>query len=206
MSPGTDGSNPSPSSRQSVSHGSWPAEVENPGVSRGCAAMAGGAVARDGHSPATWRRTAIMSLLGQIPVPQRRALGSPAGRLCKIIDIFRDGTYGVPHRLSQARSQCRDDQAHGGSCDLTMRPTDWGTPIAENPQLTWMPPANYLLGDREFLGGGALPRFPGLRLHRSKLTPPEARQRRWKARSGPAPFPFGSLLHLAPATIASLRG
>ena len=76
-----------------------------------------------------------------ITSPQRRTLGSPAGRLCKIIDIFRDGTYGVPHRLSQARSQCRDDQAHGGSCDLTMRPTDWGTPIAENPKLTWMPPA-----------------------------------------------------------------
>jgi hypothetical protein len=34
---GTDGSNPASSSRQSVSHGSWPAEVENPGVSRGCA-------------------------------------------------------------------------------------------------------------------------------------------------------------------------
>ena len=41
----------------------------------GVRAMAGGAVARDGHSPATWRRTATMSLLGQIPVPQRRRSG-----------------------------------------------------------------------------------------------------------------------------------
>ena len=30
-----------------------------------------------------------------ITSPQRRTLGSPAGRLCKIIDIFHDGTHGV---------------------------------------------------------------------------------------------------------------
>ena len=41
----------------------------------GVRAMAGGAVARDGRSPVTWRRAAIMSLLGQIPVPQRRRSG-----------------------------------------------------------------------------------------------------------------------------------
>jgi hypothetical protein len=36
----------------------------------GVRAMGGGAVGRDGDRPATWRQSATMSLLGQIPVPQ----------------------------------------------------------------------------------------------------------------------------------------
>jgi hypothetical protein len=54
---GTNNSNPSPSSGQSVSRGIFPSYVEKPGVCRGVRGGAGGAVGRDrrdaGHMPPT---------------------------------------------------------------------------------------------------------------------------------------------------------
>src|SRR5215510_11914129 len=67
---GTDGSNPVPSSGQSVSRGKERAAVENPAFRAGVRAMGGATVGRDWDRSAIWRLPATMSPRGQIPVPQ----------------------------------------------------------------------------------------------------------------------------------------
>src|SRR5215471_1428536 len=70
--PGTGSSNPSPSSRQSVSLRISPRSQKRRGYSAILAAVRGGSVGRDAQSPATSRRGGVVSLSGDIPVPQRR--------------------------------------------------------------------------------------------------------------------------------------
>ena len=72
---GTGGSNPVPSSGQSVSHGKQRAAVENPGFSRGCAGHERWCGRQRLARPATWRVPVAMSLPGQIPVPQCQGCG-----------------------------------------------------------------------------------------------------------------------------------
>src|SRR5499427_7383523 len=67
----TGSSNPSPSSRQSVSLRVSPRFPAKRGFSAGLQAAWGGAVGRDAQSPATSRQGAAGSLPGYIPVPQR---------------------------------------------------------------------------------------------------------------------------------------
>src|SRR5215472_10308363 len=67
---GTNGSNPSPSSGQSVSLRIWPLSQERRGFSAILAAVRGDNVGRDAQSPATSRRGGVVSLSDDIPVPQ----------------------------------------------------------------------------------------------------------------------------------------
>src|ERR1700686_1932763 len=66
---GTEGSNPSPSSGESVSRGTLSSGVKNPGFPRGFRGCVLGAVGRELQGPPTSRRPAAISLSGHIPVP-----------------------------------------------------------------------------------------------------------------------------------------
>src|SRR5215831_16406749 len=67
---GTEGSNPSPSSRESVSLRISPTFLEKPGFSASLGTMPGGNVGRDAQSRATTSRGVVVSLSSDIPVPQ----------------------------------------------------------------------------------------------------------------------------------------
>jgi hypothetical protein len=73
---GTRSSNPSPSSRQSVSLQISPSFLERPGFCASVERRPGGMVGRDAQGPATSRRAAVVSLSGDISVPQCRRCGS----------------------------------------------------------------------------------------------------------------------------------
>ena len=72
---GTDGSNPLPSSGQSVSLPHPLSRVENPGFPRGCARLAWRPDRRDARDVSISRQPATKSLSGHMPVPQRRLWG-----------------------------------------------------------------------------------------------------------------------------------
>jgi hypothetical protein len=67
---GTGSSNPSPSSRQSVSLRISPRLPEKPGFSASLGTMLGGNVGRDAQGAATSSRGVVVSLSSYIPVPQ----------------------------------------------------------------------------------------------------------------------------------------
>src|SRR6202008_2149986 len=67
---GTEFSNPFPSSRQSVSLRISPPPQEKRGFSAILAAVRSGSVGRDAQSPAISRRGGVVSLSGDISVPQ----------------------------------------------------------------------------------------------------------------------------------------
>ena len=69
---GTGSSNPSPSSRQSVSLRISPWFLEKPGFSASVGRMLDGAVGRDAQVQQHRAEGAIVSLSGDIPVPQSR--------------------------------------------------------------------------------------------------------------------------------------
>jgi hypothetical protein len=72
---GTEGSNPSPSSGQSVSLPQPLSSVENPGFPRGCARLAWGLGSQRRAGLSIARQPAGISLSGHIPVPQCRQWG-----------------------------------------------------------------------------------------------------------------------------------
>jgi len=69
---GTGGSNPPPSSRQSVSRGISPCGIEKPAVAAGAQARPGGTAGRDPQGSSKSRQLRVVSLSGAIPVPQCR--------------------------------------------------------------------------------------------------------------------------------------
>jgi hypothetical protein len=72
---GTEGSNPSPSSVESVSRGTLSSWVKNPGFPRVCSGLRSRTVSRDPRGPADMRQPAKISLSGYIPVPHFRRYG-----------------------------------------------------------------------------------------------------------------------------------
>ena len=69
---GTGGSNPPPSSRQSVSREISPCGIEKPAVAAGAQARPGGTAGRDPQGSSKSRQLRVVSLSGAIPVPQCR--------------------------------------------------------------------------------------------------------------------------------------
>ena len=118
---GTRSSNPSPSSRQSVSLRISPPSQERRGFSAILAAVRGGRVGRDAQSRATPRRGGVVSLSDDIPVPQccrtRFArLAAPAAN---------EG-----QRSRWAWSSDRLKQSRAGSVDLARPMADVSAPAA----------------------------------------------------------------------------
>jgi hypothetical protein len=103
---GTVSSNPSSSSRQSVSRGISPSGSEKAAVAAAWAGRPGGTARRDAQGASTSRQAPAISLSGPIPVPQCRlgrfatvvALGPKRGRVSDVTRLrVRSGSGKAEH-------------------------------------------------------------------------------------------------------------